>query len=589
MKIFYKFICIMLLLLIFVFSNNMLAQVPQNVTFQGKLLNANGQPFNGTKNMSFTVGTWSKQMTVPVINGLYAVVLDIPESVFNGSNIKLKIKVDEQDLLPDTDFLSVPYAYRSISADKLNNNPPSFYLQTLSLNGNELTISNGNTITLPSGNGGEGVIQDLTLDNDTLKITDNNNATPIDLKIYVQDLVLNEDTLKITNNDEATLIDLTPYKQTLSLNGGNLSISDGNSVNLAMVEEDPKMGSLTENYVPKWGTSSLENSLIYSNLGKVGIGITANLQARLHIEQNQADDVLRAVANGSSGVAGNFSIATNNNNSSALRAFTSGTGYAGHFSITNNSSTAPALFASTSGNGNAGKFVANTNGSVLDVQNDNTESSSVGLTSFATGTGVYGYTNTGRGVHGHATTNGVGVYGYSENSTGGHFQTGNITQYALKSEGKFLATQNVRIDGNTGMGGEPNAAYRLYVYGNAYATGIWETSDATLKTNIQPIESALQKVLKVDGVSYDWIDKNRGESRRIGFLAQNLANVFPEFVKFDGTNYAVQYGPMTAVLVEAFKEMNAQNEELRAENKRLSDEIELIKKMIDEIKAGTTK
>lgn len=586
MKRTYKLFCYMILLLLLAFSINTSAQVPQNVTFQGKLLNANGQPFNGTKNMLFTVGTWSKQITVPVINGLYSVVLDIPESVFNGTNIALKIKVDGQDLLPDTEFLSVPYAYRSINADKLNNNPPSFYLQTLSISGNELTISNGNTITLPSGGGGEGAIQDLTLENDTLKITDNENATSIDLKVYVQDLELDDDTLKITKNDEATLIDLSPYKQTLSLNGGNLSISDGNSINLAMVEVDPKMGSLTENYVPKWGTSTLENSLIFSNLGKVGIGITANLQARLHIEQNQGDDVLRAVANGASGTAGDFSIAATNNNSSVLRAITSGTGYAGHFSITNNSSTAPALFASTSGNGNAGKFVANTSGQVVDVQNDNTGASSIGLSSFAAGTAVYGYTNSGRGIHGHATTNGVGVFGYSENSHGGLFQTGNITQYALKSDGKFLATQNVRIDGNTGMGGEPNVTYRLYVYGSAYATGFWETSDATLKTNIQPIESALQRVLKVNGVRYDWKDKNRGDTRSIGFLAQNLADVFPEFVKFDGTNYAVQYAPMTAVLVEAVKEMNAQNEELRAENKRLSDEIDLIKKMLGEIKAG---
>ncbi len=47
-------------------------------------------------------------------------------------------------------------------------------------------------------------------------------------------------------------------------------------------ESDPKIGSLTQYYVPHWGTTTLLNGIIYDN-GSVGIGTTAP-QARLDIK-----------------------------------------------------------------------------------------------------------------------------------------------------------------------------------------------------------------------------------------------------------------------------------------------------------------
>ena len=69
-------------------------------------------------------------------------------------------------------------------------------------------------------------IQDLSLTGNTLKITNNGSATPIDLSPYVnpapdgdgsstneiQDLNLTGTTLKITNNASATDIDLSGFK-----------------------------------------------------------------------------------------------------------------------------------------------------------------------------------------------------------------------------------------------------------------------------------------------------------------------------------------------------------------------------------------
>jgi len=574
------------LILFLVNANEGISQIPQSISFQGKLMTLNGQPFNGTKNMTFTIGTWTKQMNVPVLNGLYSVELAVPDSVFNTPNVKLNIKVDGLDLSPDTEFQSVPYSYQSSNSFALNGHAGSHYLQTLSINGNELTISNGNTVTLPGGGGGS--TQDLDLTDDTLKITDNNNATPIDLTVYIQDLDLTDDTLKITKNTNASLIDLSPYRQTLELNGGVLSISGGNNVNMSMAEEDPKVGALSENFVPKWGSNTkLENSLIYSEAANVGIGITSSLMARLHVEQNQGANAFRSYSNGGSGFAGEFANTGQANNDAALRVFTNGTGYAGHFSINYISSSAPALFASTIGTGSAGQFHANTSNAAVDVQNDNTAPTSIGLKSFSPGISIQGMTNSGVGVEGRATTtNGTGVFGYSEMSIGGLFQTGNTLGYALKSDGNFLTTTNARIDGNTGMGGNWDNGFRLYVYGSAYATGMWQSSDANLKTDIKPINSALNKVMQLRGVQYEWIDKNLfGTDRSVGFLAQELKEVFPELVKQTENGYAVQYGPLTAVLVEAVKEMNMQNESLKMENERLSEEIKELREMILQIQS----
>jgi hypothetical protein len=57
-------------------------------------------------------------------------------------------------------------------------------------------------------------------------------------------------------------------------------------------------------------------------------------------------------------------------------------------------------------------------------------------------------------------------------------------------------------------------------------------SDARLKTNIQPITNALEKITKLRGVSFDWInqDLHQGDAKS-GFLAQEMEQVFPDCVQ----------------------------------------------------------
>jgi len=69
----------------------------------------------------------------------------------------------------------------------------------------------------------------------------------------------------------------------------------------------------------------------------------------------------------------------------------------------------------------------------------------------------------------------------------------------------------------------------------AYKNGnlTWaNASDARLKTNIQPITNALEKITKLRGVSFDWVnqDLHQGDAKS-GFLAQEMEQVFPDCVQ----------------------------------------------------------
>ena len=101
-------------------------------------------------------------------------------------------------------------------------------------------------------------------------------------------------------------------------------------------------------------------------------------------------------------------------------------------------------------------------------------------------------------------------------------------------------------------------------------------SDARLKRDIEPLTNVLEKLEQVHGVSYQRIDRE-GSDRHIGVIAQELEAVFPELVSTSGDEgyKAVSYGNLTAVLVEAVKELKAENDDLRARLEALEQAAEI--------------
>lgn len=105
----------------------------------------------------------------------------------------------------------------------------------------------------------------------------------------------------------------------------------------------------------------------------------------------------------------------------------------------------------------------------------------------------------------------------------------------------------------------------LFVNGSLGALeSLLAPSDRRLKKNIQTIPSALNKVMQLRGVNYEWKDAEKSKGVKMGFIAQEAKDVIPEVVQGSKDDtYSMQYAPITAVLVEAIKEQQKLIEDLQ--------------------------
>jgi hypothetical protein len=122
--------------------------------------------------------------------------------------------------------------------------------------------------------------------------------------------------------------------------------------------------------------------------------------------------------------------------------------------------------------------------------------------------------------------------------------------------------------GSVAIGAADPQGYKLYVDGEAFAVSGWSSSDIRLKKNMNQLTGALDKLLGLRGVNYEWRTEEfpeRGlpDGRQLGLIAQEVEKVFPELVSTGGDGYkALAYDRLTAILLEAIKEQQAQIEAL---------------------------
>jgi len=203
-----------------------------------------------------------------------------------------------------------------------------------------------------------------------------------------------------------------------------------------------------------------------------------------------------------------------------------------------------------------------------------------GVTSLAAGTGISvsgstgGVTVTNSGVTSAVAGTGVSVSG----------ATGAVTF----SIGQAVATSSAVTFGSINVGsasgattGQINASGEITAY----------SSDRRLKTNVRTIDNAVDKVLKLNGIIYNW---NELANQLVGYdtsidvvglFAQDVEEVLPQAVKpapFDiedgqsksGENYlTVQYEKVVPLLVEAIKEQQATIEALMTEIRNIKDQL----------------
>jgi hypothetical protein len=155
---------------------------------------------------------------------------------------------------------------------------------------------------------------------------------------------------------------------------------------------------------------------------------------------------------------------------------------------------------------------------------------------------------------------------YFENGAAGHglavTTSGNDgTHYIANFRSTGVDRFRVLDNGNILINTSTDNGYRLYVSGTIYATGnITANSDLTLKKNLELITNPTDKLMQLNGYSYQW---KEDDSHQYGVIAQEVEKILPYAVSTgnDGIK-GVSYNQIIPVLIEAVKEQKAKIENL---------------------------
>ena len=158
------------------------------------------------------------------------------------------------------------------------------------------------------------------------------------------------------------------------------------------------------------------------------------------------------------------------------------------------------------------------------------------------------------GSYGSIGSGGNGATIYLNGSARGGTTTAASNTIVVATDGEFYITNGaansnkivVATNGNTTFSGT-----------------ITENSSIRYKENVETIKYGLDKVLQMRGVTYD---KKDNGVKEMGVIAEEIYEVLPEVVlkNEEGDIDSVSYGRITAVLIEAIKDLKKEIEDLKA-------------------------
>lgn len=174
-----------------------------------------------------------------------------------------------------------------------------------------------------------------------------------------------------------------------------------------------------------------------------------------------------------------------------------------------------------------------------------------------------------------------------------NFVAGDIRLATSPNPDTSITRLLIKNDGKVAIGTiDPN--FTLHVDGSAGKPGggSWSSaSDIRLKKNVQPLDDALGRLLRLRGVTFQYIDPNAihelpGE--RIGMIAQEVEKVVPDWVGVRDDGYkTVTHRGFEALTVEALRQLREEQdtavESLRAENDALRARLDSLESLVEQL------
>ncbi len=221
---------------------------------------------------------------------------------------------------------------------------------------------------------------------------------------------------------------------------------------------------------------------------------------------------------------------------------TSGATTAGSFTLQAGTAEAASGFAGSAVNINAGQGDGTADGGNITIAGG---SSGTG----ATGDGGNVTIGGGAAVSTNGDGGGILLSGGAATGTGalGSLLVGNMGNISV------VATENSTSTTTGTLRVVGGAGFTEDVYGNTFNA----VSDVRMKKNISRIEDPLNKLMEIEGYSYDWKDEklNRGK-KQLGVLAQQLEKIgLDDVVTGTDDKKAVNYLALIPLMIEAIKEI----------------------------------
>lgn len=180
---------------------------------------------------------------------------------------------------------------------------------------------------------------------------------------------------------------------------------------------------------------------------------------------------------------------------------------------------------------------------------------------FARVNGVLGYAVSARSTHSSGSTRAIDASVASPSGRAIHASSP-AGGYAAFFEGGRVFSQ-----GNVGIG-VANPSFQLQLSQNSAAkptSNTWTiSSDERLKTDIETLDGSLERLLALRGVSFRWRDPEAmggHHGSHAGLIAQNVEQVFPEWVGLDPRGYkTVTVTGFEGLVAEALRELRAEKD-----------------------------